>query len=654
MANGQRKRLEKRLDKQRADRANKERNRQDSMYVGGEKEQEHIRKLTREIDDIEVDMATFTSDGQAWLDMRDPGQRTNNQQMMGEIMTRRMLFACASQLRGGLSADKVISAAGMYIGMAAAGQQFREMVNDMKAQALGATVDYMADHPDKKFLGLRGTMMNGLKEKRNKYLAAANGGRVPFTPETAAVADIRMCREAYAQMRDGEHDPTEVMDRYNEARATLMQMMRKDGVSTEDFTRAQRIIVGKVVSAHPEYAAEFDELGYGAWARSDAHEVREPVYDENNRAHMETKRVWTGEYETRDADGNPMPVDGNATFTPRQPMNDIDYACSVMNIMDEHDSGYDILKSDELAMARNSMSNVFGKVEGFPADCPSDDPDERRLFDNAVEQMSAARKMAKADWQSTSGAESVDDRIRRVEMMGFYGGVAKQQGMLLYMDSYSDVESSFDAIDGQHAADISSLSMAFAERMAGADVTSEGFRKHCTELSDWYATASACVDAGIDMDMSRPANREALQEYLRDENNAAKYMDIRGTMAQTMGVYTQAVNQMMQVGATREGALEVLTRAEEDAAQCWTNTYTGDDIASAQAGLSQSREWAQRIVGKVDLSDVPMQERQAGPQNRSPRREASQSSRTADRQRRAEMKFGNIGDGGYQDGAQYE
>lgn len=113
MANRQRKKLEKRLDKERATRANRERRRQDSLYLNDERSDEQMKKLMSDVDDIQFDMVSFTNKGQAWIDIQDKGERTNHQRMMGEIMQRRMLYACATQLRGGLSVGRVLSAVGM-------------------------------------------------------------------------------------------------------------------------------------------------------------------------------------------------------------------------------------------------------------------------------------------------------------------------------------------------------------------------------------------------------------------------------------------------------------------------------------------------------------------------------------------------------------
>lgn len=650
----QRKRLEKRLDKERVTRANRERRRQDSLYLNDERSDEQMQKLMSDVDDIRFDMVSFTNKGQAWIDIQDKGERTNHQRMMGEIMQRRMLYACAQQLRGGLSAGKVLSAIGMYAGMAALNPAFRDMVTNMKAQGIGTALNLMADHPDKKFLG-RNLLTNTLTKKRDKYLAAANQGRMPFTPETAAVADIRMAKEAYTQMRDGKHDPAEVMDRYNEAHSTLDSLMKADGVSREDMARSQRIIIGKAVERDPSYRDMFREMGYGTWVQAEPTEERVPVYDENNIPHMETMHVWRGEYETYDENGASVPVDSTATFTVREPMTDMEYAKNVMQVMDEHDNAFDLANPDELHTAREDMTRVMHRVNGDKtATCASQNPDDQMAFAKACADMSAYRDMAMADWQNTSGAEGVKAREHRVATMGLNGAISKQASVLLYADSYSDTATPFDSVDGQHAADISSLAVAFAERTAGVDTSSEAFGKHIADLGSKYALASACVDAGIDMDLTNPKNCKAVKEFIESSpENQQHYDDMARTACGVMYTYVSSVTNMMAMGASKDEAMDMLRYSEDEGAKIW---YEGDGetIDGNVRGLQEARAWADKQVGNLDTSDLDTSYAKGCYQQQEWRTaQSSNAERAAQRARQAESKFGGLGNDGYDDGPQY-
>lgn len=650
----QRKRLEKRLDKERVTRANRERRRQDSLYLNDERSDEQMQKLMSDVDDIQFDMVSFTNKGQAWIDIQDKGERTNHQRMMGEIMQRRMLYACAQQLRGGLSAGKVLSAIGMYAGMAALNPAFRDMVTNMKAQGIGTALNLMADHPDKKFLG-RNLLTNTLTKKRDKYLAAANQGRMPFTPETAAVADIRMAKEAYTQMRDGKHDPADVMDRYNEAHSTLDSLMKADGVSREDMARSQRIIIGKAVERDPSYKDMFREMGYGTWVQAEPTEERVPVYDENNIPHMETMHVWRGEYETYDENGASVPVDSTATFTVREPMTDMEYAKNVMQVMDEHDNAFDLANPDELHTAREDMTRVMHRVNGDKtATCASQNPDDQMAFDKACADMSTYRDMAMTDWQNTSGAEGVKAREHRVATMGLNGAISKQASVLLYADSYSDTATPFDSVDGQHAADISSLAVAFAERTAGVDTSSKAFGKHIADLGGKYALASACVDAGIDMDLTNPKNCKAVKEFIESSpENQQHYDDMVRTACGVMYTYASSVTNMMAMGASKDEAMEMLRYSEDEGAKIWYEV-DGKPVPENVRGLDEARAWADKQVGNLDTSDLDTSYAEGCYQQQEWRTaQSSNAERAAQRARQAESKFGGLGNDGYDDGPQY-
>ena len=64
------------------------------------------------------------------------------------------------------------------------------------------------------------------------------------------------------------------------------------------------------------------------------------------------------------------------------------------------------------------------------------------------------------------------------------------------------------------------------------------------------------------------------------------------------------------------------------------------------------RTTADRVIGSIDMSDVPMGDYSRA--NSGASRTASSRSKTEERARRADMKFGDIGNDGYDNGRQYE
>lgn len=636
-----RRKLEKQAAKQRAAYARREKQRQDKFYLDEEREKEQVDRLISEIEDVQYDMVTFTTDGQAWIDIQDPSQRTHQQRIMSELMQRRMLYSCAAQLRGGLSAMKILTAVGMYMGMAAMSPQFRNMTNNLKAAGLGSVVNYLSEHPERKILGSN-FVLNGLKNKRDSYLKAANDGRMPFTPETAAVADIRMAKEAYTQMRDGQHDPDEVMARYNDARETLYNMMSIDGVSKTDMARSQRVIIGKIMDRDPSYKSMFAEMGYDEWIKSAPHEERWVTFDENNVARQVKAHVWRGEYEKMDWQGNTVKIPDDTVFNVRKPMSDLEYAATVMGVMDEHDGVYTLSDEDSFNAARENMGRVFAYAHGDTSvTCSLDDPKAQEAFSRACNDLTVYRKLAHEDWANIS-SEDITQRERKCIVMGTNGALIKQTSAVLYADVYRHTQSPFTSIKGQNAADLSSLAVAFAEQMAGADTSSNVFAEKAKAMGDWYAMVTACVDADISTDLSREENRQAALEFMKSSpENQAKYDNVANAMYNAVNVYGACTSNMIAAGASKEDAISMLRYAENDGADVWAQV-NGGYVKSNVEGLKQSREWAAQQMAHIDFSDIDT----SYATNRYNERQA------AYRAAAAESKFSGVSYGSY-DGAEF-
>jgi hypothetical protein len=238
--------------------------------------------------------------------------------------------------------------------------------------------------------------------------------------------------------------------------------------------------------------------------------------------------------------------------------------------------------------------------------------------------------------------------------MGLNGAISKQASVLLYADSYSDTATPFDSVDGQHAADISSLAVAFAERTAGVDTSSEAFGKHIADLGSWYACASACVDAGIDMDLTNPENRKAVKEFIASSpENQQHYDDMARTACGVMYTYASSVTNMMAMGASKDEAMEMLRYSEDEGAKIWYEV-DGKPIPENVRGLDEARAWADKQVGNLDTSDLDMSYAKGCYRQQEGRTaQSSNAERTAQRARQAESKFGGLGNDGYDDGPQY-
>lgn len=564
-SNKERKRLEKTI-KARADKARVE---QDARYVSGEKEEEQLRRLSEQMTQMQIDLSKFTLDGEMWLDMQEVDRRTNEQRVMSEIYQSRMLYMCAAQLRGGVTPVKLLSAVGMYMGMAAVNPKLRKSMDKVKAKALDGAVNWMERNPDKKILGMRGFMMGKFAKKRDAYMKAVNDGRMPFTPETAAMTDIVMAREAYTQMRDGKHDVDEVQGRYDEAREMLYRMAGMDGVSRDDIARSQRIIVGKCMSKDPTLARVFEESTFGKWQRSDGYDVREMVYDDDNKPHMETRRVWTGEYEMMGEDGQPVPVKDDAMFSVSRPLTEDDVVRNVADIMNQHDGAFDLENPSERSLARHNVMAAAANSVGAKHVTPDvSNPDVRNTYESTCASFDTLFDRTRSDWahmlQKPGGETEFKSAHGAAVGLGYSYGMVMERTAMLYA-RYTNPD---DMMTSAQAADISALSLAFVERVPGVSPDSDAFRESAGKVADWYAMMCVKDELGIPMDDTSPETLELMTKAQADDPRLlAHYKDIHSTMMDSMSECAYAVQTAIKAGNDPDRVMDMLWEAEDKGAQ---------------------------------------------------------------------------------------
>ena len=169
-----------------------------------------------------------------------------------------------------------------------------------------------------------------------------------------------------------------------------------------------------------------------------------------------------------------------------------------------------------------------------------------------------------------------------------------------------------------------------------------------------YALASACVDAGIDMDLTNPKNCKAVKEFIESSpENQQHYDDMARTACGVMYTYASSVTNMMAMGASKDEAMEMLRYSEDEGAKIW---YEGDGetIDGNVRGLQEARAWADKQVGNLDTSDLDTSYAKGCYQQQEWRTaQSSNAERAAQRARQAESKFGGLGNDGYDDGPQY-
>ena len=84
--------------------------------------------------------------------------------------------------------------------------------------------------------------------------------RVPWTPDTVAIAKLGFTKQAYAKLRQPGVDATDVMQSYKSALNKLNQEAEADGVDKKDVAWSYRSLAIRSMKYHPEYQVFFEKL----------------------------------------------------------------------------------------------------------------------------------------------------------------------------------------------------------------------------------------------------------------------------------------------------------------------------------------------------------------------------------------------------------
>ena len=253
-------------------------------------ERAEVDEFMSNIQSVDVDMTAFQEKGQYWLmgnEDKVEGERLNE---FNRIYQRRMMMMCVMPLARGVNAQNVVQSAGMAVGMAIADKKFRESLNrtyaDYQRSKLGGGDKYKMFEKDNP----------KMVQRIEHHLAKSNGGRIPYTEQSAAAANIAMAKQAYEMMREPGVDSDDVDKRYQDSRQMLYDLAQADGIDSKQLNEATRIMYGRIQNYHPELAYIFKESAYNEVVMGDIENETYIVKTDDGRAVTKERNVWKGNY----------------------------------------------------------------------------------------------------------------------------------------------------------------------------------------------------------------------------------------------------------------------------------------------------------------------------------------------------------------------
>lgn len=350
---------------------------------GSVTESEEMHKLETELNDTvtqyNFDLSRYIAKSEHYLDY--PEQIEKKSSSINQMYQQRMFMMCAMPLARGLSADSVIGSVGMYAGMCMVDKDFHRNIKRNLGNSLAPVAENFAEKINAKYPPghpLK-TMADKAQTWRDNFIKKENGGRMPFTPQSAAVQDLAIHTMAYNAMREPGADIDKIKTQFSDARERLFELAQRDGISKEDICQQVRVIVGKQCMRE-ERAAQFGEhedtmggrmnICSGMFTemnpgsgncdvhRNDFHKEDVLQYDENGEPCMKEKEIWNGEFTMADGE-NYEPYVGD--FTPRPPDSSETIADNIRSTID--DAAF--MASDGKAFY-NNMAAIYHSAHGRP------------------------------------------------------------------------------------------------------------------------------------------------------------------------------------------------------------------------------------------------------------------------------------------------
>ena len=242
------------------------------------------------------------------------GSATAHLSQQQKRMASMMLFGAVQSLENGLSAPNIMRMVGMSMMMWKLSPDFKAMVSDGRDSIKDGLTDsvekFAAERAAKGKPGWERWQM--LTERMHSM---RDGDRLPYTAQSAAMAEVAMGDRVYSLLRLDGVDVDDVVKKYQAALENLYKMADYDGVNADEIAKESRKLVGDRIMQDPSCAARYQELFQGEYSMAPDRKFK-----------LDGKDVygWDGEFEHSSG----ALVNGG-TFTPRPKMSAGDHYQSV-------------------------------------------------------------------------------------------------------------------------------------------------------------------------------------------------------------------------------------------------------------------------------------------------------------------------------------
>lgn len=233
---------------------------------------------------------------------KTPKERASQLTGIHKSYVSMMVLNCLKPLSEGITAKSVLTMVGMGSAMWMLSPNFRDQVGDFRDQAkeaITAKIDERRQNQLDSVIAKATAKGSGGKPLSQKWQTkldraerAQRGGRDPFTAQSAAMTEVALAENAYAEMRKDGADLKAIREAHKGLLEDLYKQAHEDGVDSGEIAHAARFIIGRRLETEPELATVFGELAHGQFAKSAPREVR-------LSGTGETGWVWSGDFESR-------------------------------------------------------------------------------------------------------------------------------------------------------------------------------------------------------------------------------------------------------------------------------------------------------------------------------------------------------------------